>query len=426
MTCSRLTPWWVALCYGSALSASSATAADWQWDWQSGIASNHTQASRFFADAGSSNQWQSLLSLQLSEGNLRGTANLQHNQSLDGASSAHHGSLSALYWQQNLNVQADWELTLGKMQLDWGVGYGYRPLNIFSDYQRHPVGIQVEQGAQLAMLTHFTADGTWQWLASRSHYSSIAPAQTQQGLGMRRYWFDGVNEWQALLYWDQQRHWLAGASLVTVIGESLELHGSVLYQQQYLSPKLPAVSKPTSPITLPTQQHSWQTLLGFTWANSAGIQVIGEYWFDSRSWSTRDWQQAQALAQLAFDNAAVNQSTVGGTTPTDAQRHAARYGYGYRHANIMQHTMLLHWSASARFWQQMNDALASFSTSIDLLLGPADGSVVLTPRMHYQLRDDSSSLALSLSWRYYGGRSNAAFANLGQHSVTWLGLTGRF
>ncbi|WP_417761896.1 hypothetical protein [Shewanella sp.] len=421
MTRSRLTPCWVALCYVSALGANGATAADWQWDWQSGMTSNKAQTSRFFGDADSSNQWQSLLSLQLTEGNLRSTANLQYNRSLDGGGGIQHGSLSSLYWQQSLNEQANWEVTLGKVQLDWGVGYGYRPLDIFSDYQRHPVGIQVEQGAQLAMLTHFTANGTWQWLVSRSHYSSITPAQTQQGLGMRRYWFDGVNEWQALLYWDQQRHWLAGASLVTVIGDSLELHGSLLYQQQYVSPQLPAVNESTAPVTLQRQQHSWQTLFGFTWANRAGIQIIGEYWFDSRSWSKHDWQQAQTLAQLALDQAALNSAM-----PIDTRRNPARYGYGYRHANIMQHTMLLHWAANSRFWQQINDSLASFSTSIDLLFGPADGSVVLTPRMRYQLRDNSSSLALSLSWRYYGGRSDAAFANLGQQSVTWLGLTGRF
>lgn len=393
-------------------------AAEWQWDWQSGIAVEDTRATTFFADFDNDAQWQSLLSLQLTTGAWRSTGSVQHNQAVDSSEQQSHATLSSLYWQQSLNAQADWELTLGKLQLDWGVGYGYRPLNIFSDYQRHPVGIQVEQGAQVAMLTRFTSDGTWQWLTSRSHHSSLDTSQTQQGLGLRRYWLTDANEWQALVYWDQQRHWLAGASLVTVIGESLELHGSMLYQQQYTRLKLTDLTPGATTVAIQrqTQQHSWQTLLGFTWASSHGVQLIGEYWYDSRSWSKTDWQRAQQQAQFWQQP----------WQSSSAQRNAGLYAIGYSHTNILQHTVLLHLAANSRFWRQFTTALSPLTMSLDCLYGPSDGSVVLTPRIQYQLLDGRSSLTLSLSWRYYGGQPSAAFANLGQQSVTWFGLSGRF
>jgi hypothetical protein len=394
------------------ISLTECQAASTWWDWQTGISDYHYRETPLFSPQPQDTQWQSSLSLDLNQREWRAIANLHHNRSLTSGDTSSAATLTALYWQHGFAAAPDWELTLGKMQLDWGVGYGYRPLDIFSNYQRHPVGIQVEEGAALAMLTQFVDNGSWQWLLSRSHYSSLDPSTTQQGIGARRYWLDGANEWQALLYWDKQRQWLAGASAVTVVGDSVELHASALYQQRYWSVSAPEFTEPTV-ASLHSKQHSLQALMGFTWANSNGVQLIGEYWFDSRSWQKQQWQHTLEFA-TQWQNTAV-------------QGMAHSYTQGFNQANIMRHSMLLHLMLSNRFWQDMSVSLNDVSASVDLLFGPEDGGQVLTPRCHYQLLDSASvSLQISLSWRYYGGRASSAFANLGDNSMTWLGLTGRF
>lgn len=58
--------------------------------------------------------------------------------------------ISELFWQSSVDIaNTSLDLQLGKVRVDWGVGYGYRPLDIFTPYRRNPVGIQVEEGAGL-------------------------------------------------------------------------------------------------------------------------------------------------------------------------------------------------------------------------------------------------------------------------------------
>ena len=405
------------------------------WDWQSGIASRHFRTTPLFANTAQQSQWQSLFALDISHNEWRGTLDIRDTFWLSGndtSEPARHRSqvrLTSVYWQHSMSQTSDWEVTLGKLQLDWGVGYGYRPLNIFSNYQRHPVGIQIEQGASIAMLTQFVDDGSWQWLVTRSHYSSLSPEQTQTGMGVRRYWLNGDNEWQALLYWDKQRHWNVGGSWVTVLGDRWELHSSMLYQQHYQQVTY-AENQPPSAAELQPQRHSLQALIGFTWATSNGVQLIGEYWFDSRSWRASQWHNTLASIRQRQSDAsqaltAFPQSLAKQNMPLSAIGHS--YARAFNQHNIMRRSMLLHIGLNQTFWQQWAANLAPISANIDLLFGPADGSLVITPRGNYQLIDSNQfSVNLSLSWRYFAGRDNSAFANLQDKSMTWLGFTGRF
>ncbi len=67
--------------------------------------------------------------------------------------------ISELFWQESFDIfDMPLDLQLGKVRLDWGVGYGYRPLDIFTPYRRNPVGIQVEEGAGVGLRPALRAD----------------------------------------------------------------------------------------------------------------------------------------------------------------------------------------------------------------------------------------------------------------------------
>ncbi|MFA0724526.1 hypothetical protein AB4574_25605, partial [Vibrio sp. 10N.222.49.E5] len=62
----------------------------------------------------------------------------------------------------------------------------------------------------------------------------------QQGLGIRRYNLVGDHEYQWVAYYDDVRHGLLGASLVSVLNLAWEFHGSVVYQRQSLGYSQPS------------------------------------------------------------------------------------------------------------------------------------------------------------------------------------------
>lgn len=167
------------------------------------------------------------------------------------------------------------------------MGYGYRPLDIFKPYRRNPVGIQVEEGALIALGSYFDLQGEWSLVASDSSFtqqsgSKLEKATEQTGIGFRRYALVGENEWQMLAYYDDVRHGLVGASFVSVLDPSWAVHSSALYQRQYVTYQQNAWN---SPVTLETDNHGYQFLLGLNWANAVGNNIIVEYWYDSRSWN---------------------------------------------------------------------------------------------------------------------------------------------
>lgn len=336
-----------------------------------------------------------------------------------------------LFWQGGLEIsnallgEQYLDLTLGKMRLDWGVGYGYRPLDIIKPYRQNPVGIVAEEGAGVASISMFDATGEWTLLYSDSSWTSqegneLESRSEQQGIGLRRYNMMGEHEYQWLAYYDDVRHGLLGASLVSVLNMAWEFHGSVSYQRQSLGYQLP--SSTYYPVELQEQGDAYQALLGLTWANEVGHNVVLEYWFDSRAWSSSQWEQALDRATFLSEmTATVNL--------------ASSYAQGYQHANLVQHNLMFHWSLESTAWAQIFNGSALGSSSwldnltptFDLMYSPADGGIIATQWLNYQLIDTgTSSIDLELAARFLTGKSDSAYANLPDSHMILLNIKGRF
>ncbi|MCK6263993.1 hypothetical protein KP803_12000 [Vibrio sp. ZSDE26] len=332
------------------------------------------------------------------------------------------GFVQELFWQTSIDIgDLPIDLTLGKVRIDWGVGYGYRPLDVFKPYRRNPIGIQVEEGAGTAMASYFDMNGEWTLLYTDSSWtqqegSELEEQSKQQGFGLRRYALVGDSEWQGLAYYDDVRHGLMGGSFVTVINHAWEFHASALYQRKYLAYEQ---GEPLTAVHLDTQQHGYQSLLGVNWANSSGHNVIMEYWFDSRSWSHNEWQQA-------FERGLSLSSS------PQTQLLASSYAQGFSHANLVQHNVMVHWSlnsSSWSHWQWSRDWLwlDNFEPTFDVMLSPQDGGVIATQWLNYQLYDTGlASLNAELAARYLGGSSDSVYANLPDKHMILLNLKGKF
>lgn len=336
-------------------------------------------------------------------------------------SQSYKGELIAqeLFWQGGLDIfSLPVDLTLGKARLDWGVGYGYRPLDLFKPYRRNPVGIQVEEGTGTAMASYFDLAGEWSVFYTDSSWtkqqgSELEQASEQQGFGVRRYALTGDNEWQILAYYDDVRHGVVGGSLVTVFDEAWSLHSSVVYQNKYLGYRQSDINLP---VTLDKQENGYQALLGVNWANVTGHNIIVEYWFDSRSWNNSDWQQAYHRVATLSD--------------VRLRPIASSYAQGLSHVNLVQHNLLFHWSMNSTAWSQWAQHqlwLDKLTPTFDLLYSPQDRGVIATQWLEYQVYDSGSvSLFAELAARFMTGSQDSLYANLSDKRMIFLNLKGKF
>ncbi|MDN3681281.1 hypothetical protein QWZ04_13215 [Vibrio tapetis subsp. quintayensis] len=403
------------------------------WDWM--ISAQHNsvnEQAQYFPDNRSSNgSISGLLDLEVMGQQWVGLAAIKANDLYhsDNASSvSSEVILRELFWQGSVEVaDTSIDITAGKMRLDWGVGYGYRPLDLFKPYRRNPIGIQVEEGAGVLSFSHFDATGEWTLLGTDSSWTSqemtdLEDAKKQKGIGVRRYGLTGDSEYQLIAYYDDVRKGLVGGSLVSVVDASWEFHGSVVYQNEYVGYHFPTSASRYSVPEIRSEIGAVQALVGLTWASETGHNIVLEYWYDSRAWSNNQWQKNHHNSQLLRQNRNVSD---------------VRYGYanGYQQENIVQHNVMLHWSFDSSGWSHYNlsdyglsaDALSSLTPLVDLLYSPEDSGVILTPKLTYEwLNTGATQFETELAARFLLGDERSAYQNLPDKNMILLNLKGRF
>ncbi|WP_375748313.1 hypothetical protein [Vibrio sp. HN007] len=324
-----------------------------------------------------------------------------------------------LFTQGSISAgDTSFDYLLGKARIDWGVGYGYRPLDIFKPYRRNPVGIQIEEGAGTAMLSYFDMDGEWSLIYTDSSWNNqngteLQELSEQQGVGARRYWFSGDSEYQVIAYYDDVRHGLVGTSWVTVIDSAWEVHMSGLYQRKFHSYILPASSQ--EPVTEGGQTNGVQGLLGLNWANESGNQVILEYWYDNRGWSKGEWDSAFSVVDALPD------------TYKDL---GYSYANGFNHVNLVQHNIMLHWSLDGSALSATRNEyhwMENITPTFDIIYSPSDSGFIATQWLSFLVQDTGASrFEIELAARFYTGDSNSVYANLPDKHKVLLNLKGRF
>ncbi len=399
----------------------------YEWDWTVSASSTQHQDSVLLGESPrhDTQALDALLDVEVSGYDWTALLAAKGSNILSNDSSARYDAefvVQELFWQGEATLfELPIDLTAGKLRLDWGVGYGYRPLDIFKPYRRNPVGIQVEEGALIALGSYFDLQGEWSLVASDSSFtqqsgSKLEKAAEQTGIGFRRYALEGENEWQFLAYYDNVRHGLVGASFVSGLDPSWAVHSSALYQHQYLTYQPNAWD---SPVTLETDNHGYQFLLGLNWANAVGNNIIVEYWYDSRSWNKNQWERAFERAEFLH--------------ASDSTR-AFGYSYaqGLESANLVQHNLLFHWTLDSNawsHWQWSNNLtwLNHFTPTVDVMYSPQDGGLIATQWLDYQAYDSgNAALNIEMAVRFMTGESDSVYATLSDKSMIFINLKGRF
>ncbi|WP_444935441.1 hypothetical protein ACJJIW_13490 [Microbulbifer sp. JMSA004] len=369
--------WALSLMFGSAISQ--AGALESQWELAMAAAYNRASDSALFEG----------------ESNVSRQALLQgafQYEAWEGQVSAFHqaergGSEDSLLVVAELFRQGswqDWDWLIGKRRLDFGVGYGHRPLDWFLPMERNPVSLQVNEGVGVMSASHFTGSGEFSVMLVDAGISQHSGGTLPKGIAARWYQLGASAEWQLLGYIDDKRGVNLGGSWVNTYGEQWEAHAEWRYQQdhwRWQPPELKAIPKQEK------ENNGWQALIGMTWANSAGHSVILEYWFDSRSWGKNEWDQVFDYSQW-YQNQGVQ---------WDSFRRSSAMAFSDE--NALRHNLLLHWMLSNN----------EYHPKVDLIYTPEDSGLILTIGGERKLTED---WVLGASARFFGGRNESAFAQL--------------
>ncbi|WP_444932677.1 hypothetical protein [Microbulbifer sp. JTAC008] len=380
--------WALPLLIGSA--TSQADALESQWELAMTAAYDRASDSSLF-EAQSSVSRQALLQGALQYEAWEGQISAFH-QAERGGSEDLELVVEELFWQGSWQ---DWDWLLGKRRLDFGVGYGHRPLDWFLPIERNPVSLQVSEGVGVVSASRFTENGELSVMLVDAGISQASGGDNPKGFAMRWYQLGTSAEWQLLGYMDDQRGMNLGGSWVNTYGEQWEIHTEWRYQQEYWRWRAPAL------MAMPKQEQmddGWQALIGMTWANSIGHSVILEYWFDSRAWGKSEWEQV-------FDNSLWYQNQ---GVQWDGLRQSS--AMAFLSDNTLRHNLLLHWTLTNN----------EYHPKVDLIYTPEDGGLILTIGGEREIADD---WVLGTSVRYFAGPDESAFAQLQNQAVFTLSTT---
>lgn len=400
--------------------------ANWDWTVSADSISPRSNSPLFSSGAIKEQSVDALLELELSGFSASGTFALLADdlyQSKNGKNNENQIIVRELFWQGELRLGSEyWDFTVGKIRQDYGVAYGYRPLDVFNPYRRNPVGIQVEEGVGLFGLSHYGAKGEWTLLATTSSItqqegSELQEASEQNGLGVRYYGLEGDSEYQLLAYYDNVRQGLVGGSWVTVFGHEWAWHSSAVIQRKHMTYVQPETL--FSPVEIGKEDGAYQALTGVTWSSYSGHSVIAEYWYDSRAWSDAEWRNAfetaTSLRNDYFQDGLANS-----------------YAFGLSGANLVRHNMMLHWTLDTQNWQGTNWESApswfeKVTPTVDVIVAPEDGGVIATPRIGMEWYDDGNArFETELAARFYGGKSGSVYKNLQTSRMILLNFKGKF
>ncbi|WP_221076118.1 hypothetical protein [Agarivorans aestuarii] len=309
--------------------------------------------------------------------------------------------VAELFWKTEL---AERDLLVGKQRIDLGVSYGFRPLDMFLPYRRNPVAIQVEEGVGVLSLSQFSGNGEYALFYTDSYLATESEGLQQRGLGLRWYQLNNDSEWQAISYYDNKRALNLGGTWVTTFGDAWEVHAESRYQQHYqrsVSQLNSSNIGQVSPVIEQEFNHGFQALIGMTWANLNGDNLILEYWFDNRALNQTEWQHVADISYYLQQQSG------------DISSLRFSQGEVFNGQNLLQHNVMLHWHRDIEDWQP----------AFDLMLAPEDGGVIATARLDYEF---SQGWTLGARLRYLGGASDAVYSLLPENKVGLIKLEGLF
>jgi len=301
------------------------------------------------------------------------------------------------------------EGSIGKKVVSWGVGYGYRPLDVIQKEDRQALKTFDLEGRPMLMLEYFTQDSAiTAVLVNKMKYDALNATRGEFEGAMKYSTFIQNFDVYMLLYQHQGESLSVGAALSTTYGDHFEFHGSARFLPSYkkfvhrLSGQTPTLLTQRDVYDTPTGYNALQALLGASWTWGNGFGLMLEAWHDGTAWSASQWDeliQINAVQRQLLDVGAPEVAVYGNVGANNSV---------YNQQNLLKDTVFMRLSYDG----------IKIDPELSILYTPADGGFVMSGSVGYEWSD---SVSLYGSSRLLGGRKGSAYR---ESSTGWQLFAG--
>lgn len=345
------------------------------------------------------------LELRLREGGFNAQTTLRW-QATEGGKPERHGVANQAYFDGDLGDGLGF--TVGKKVLSWGVGFGFRPLDVVQRENRRDVNPPALVGLPLLALERFSADTAWTLAWVRPGVESGEKAGSDDSrdsaLAFHGYRLVDGDDVHAVARLSHRRSFELGLGATRVVGEEWSFHGAALYQRRS-SKTLNTLAEnggllaASDPMHATPRRNGVKVVAGAQWTGGPW-SILAEAWYDADTYSRAEWQRLDALT--------ARQRTLAGVAPASAiAGNVAWSSRAYRADNLLRENLLL---------RLAHDNGDGFKAHAELLLTPADGGRVLTLGASHE----GDRQRLSIGLRQLGGRSDSAYAQSPLRCIAWI------
>lgn len=303
---------------------------------------------------------------------------------------------------------AEREWSVGKKVVSWGVGYGFRPLDIVQQESRLQWQALSLEGVPMLSMESFDSDHADSWVLFRDAQTQAASGMIDRtALAYQHYLLLEHSDLYTVAMLDEQGRYSLGAGISQVPGESMEWHGSLLYTSQY-EKFIRAATAPllasSDPFILQSYQGGGQVLLGASWTWASGMSMMLEAWYDPAAYSQSEWRD---LLQLSAQQAAL----LGSGPPAAAIYNNLNWNSrAFQNASLMQENILLRMSYSGE----------GLEPELYFLYAPEDGGYIANLTVTKELGENTRLFA---GWRQFGGNRDSVYAQLPTREMIALGFS---
>jgi len=264
----------------------------------------------------------------------------------------------------------NWELIAGRKISSWGVGYGFRPLDVIQQYDQQTTSLQSMIGKNQFALEYFADMSSWSLLwenpfpkddevENRRLQSFVAKYSTSKE----------SHDVHALLRYNNENKLQLGLGGIQIISDSISLHGSLLVSQQYQKQIHAFAGQSTffissnDPYITKKYNNGLQALVGLSWSGISKHNVIAEYWYDEMAYTRQQWEEHFRLAkqlQTMLKQSTIPKELIYGNIAWTANATQAQ--------SLAQHNLMIRWNYDADNWKP----------TINILLSPDDKSNMTT------------------------------------------------
>lgn len=343
------------------------------------------------------------LELRLREGGLNVQGTLRW-QAIQGATVERHGIANQIYYDGELGQGL--AFTVGKKVMSWGVGFGFRPLDIVQRENRRGVNLPALVGQPLLAVEKFDATDAWTLAWVRPGAGGGGNDSRDGSLALRWYRLAGGDDLHAVARLSHRRGVEAGAGFTRVAGDAWAFHGAALYQRRYrmtlnaLAENSGGLFAASDPMTETPRRNGIKAVVGAQWTGASGWSVLAEAWYDADAYSRAEWRRLDALvarqrAQAGMASGAV----IGGNIAWSST--------AYLNANLLRENLLLRLAYDDR------DGLKPYA---ELLATPRDDGRVLT----FGVIHEGNRQRIAGGLRRSGGAADSAYARAPVGRMAWI------